>query len=169
MFKIFLTILTLCGVFICSAAYADIVIPMYITAPTGVGQTVGTITASDSRYGLLLTPQLRGLTPGQHGFHVHENPSCADNGMAAGGHLDPHKTGKHLGPYNNAGHLGDLPALFVNKDGTATQQVLAPRLRVSDLEGHSLMIHDGGDNYADTPQKLGGGGPRMVCGVIPQQ
>ncbi len=29
------------------------------------------------------------------------------------------------------------------------------------------MIHAGGDNYSDTPEKLGGGGARVACGVIP--
>ncbi|HPY41396.1 MAG TPA: superoxide dismutase [Cu-Zn] SodC2, partial [Thiolinea sp.] len=28
------------------------------------------------------------------------------------------------------------------------------------------MIHMGGDNHADHPAPLGGGGARMVCGVI---
>jgi Cu-Zn family superoxide dismutase len=44
--------------------------------------------------------------------------------------------------------------------------VLAPRIKVSDLKGRSLMIHAGGDNYSDSPQKLGGGGARVACGVI---
>ena len=72
----------------------------------------------------------------------------------------------HEGPWG-AGHLGDLPALFVTADGRATHPVLEPRLRVSDLRGRSLMVHAGGDNHADHPEKLGGGGPRMGCGVVP--
>jgi Cu-Zn family superoxide dismutase len=28
------------------------------------------------------------------------------------------------------------------------------------------MIHAGGDNYADKPKKLGGGGERIACAVI---
>jgi superoxide dismutase, Cu-Zn family len=128
---------------------------------------LGTVTATDTQYGLLFTPELELLTPGIHGMHVHENPSCADGGLAAGGHLDPMHTGKHLGPYNNAGHLGDLPALTVTADGKASLPVLAPRLKVADLKGHSLIIHAGGDNYSDTPP-MGGGGARMACGVISQ-
>lgn len=152
-------------------AYADqVIIPMHLTNES---QTlVGTITATDTPYGLLLTPNLSKLIPdltsGVHGFHVHTNPSCAKNGMAAGGHLDPQKTEHHLGPYNDKGHLGDLPALYINADGSVTTPVLAPKLKVSDIAGHSLMIHNGGDNYSDTPQ-LGGGGARMVCGVITKE
>ena len=87
--------------------------------------------------------------------------------MAAGGHLDSNKTDKHLGPYDDKGHFGDLPILYVNADGTATTPVLAPRLhKISQISQHALMVHSGGDNYSDTPEKLGGGGARMVCGII---
>jgi Cu-Zn family superoxide dismutase len=54
----------------------------------------------------------------------------------------------------------------VTQDGIATYPVLAPRLKLTDLKGRSLMIHAGGDNHADHPQKLGGGGARIACGVI---
>ena len=148
---------------------ASIEIPIYLTNES---QTkVGSITATDTKYGVLFTPHLSGLVPdltaGVHGFHVHENSSCAKNGMAAGGHYDPLNTKHHLGPYNDNGHLGDLPAIYVNADGSVSVPVTAPKLKVKDIYGRSLMIHNGGDNYSDTPQPTGGGGPRMACGVIP--
>ena len=85
--------------------------------------------------------------------------------LAAGGHFDPAKTGKHLGPYGD-GHLGDLPPLYVDAEGKSTVPVLAPRIKLSDIKGHSLMVHVGGDNFADHPHPLGGGGARIGCGVI---
>lgn len=146
---------------------ADITVPIYLTAEQGNGKPVGSVLIQSNKYGILFTPNLNNLTPGIHGFHIHQNPSCAQNGMAAGGHLDPKQTNKHLGPYNDHGHLGDLPAIYVNSDGTATLPVLAPRLKhLADIRNHSLMIHEGGDNYQDEPAKLGGGGARMACGVI---
>ena len=90
-------------------------------------------------------------------------PSAAE---AAGGHLDPHKTGKHAGP-EGEGHLGDLPVLVVNNDGKATDAVIAPRLKkLDEVKGKALMIHVGGDNMSDQPKPLGGGGARYACGVI---
>ncbi len=158
----------LTGLWMTTVAAADIRVPMYVTSATGRGAPVGVVTIQQTKYGLLFIPDLRDLRPGPHGFHIHQVPSCADNGMAAGGHLDPQHSGKHLGPYNDHGHLGDLPVLSVNANGTATTPVLAPKLRhLADVRQMSLMIHEGGDNYADTPQQLGGGGGRMVCGVIP--
>ena len=57
--------------------------------------------------------------------------------------------------------------LTVLHDGTATNPVLAPRLKkLDEVRGHSIMIHAGGDNHSDHPAPLGGGGPRMACGVI---
>lgn len=133
---------------------------------------VGTVTISPyihdgKQEGMLITPYLYNLPASSvHGMHIHINPSCDDDGMAAGGHWDPDNTGKHLGPYNDNGHKGDLPELVVNADGTVTEPVVAPRLdSLEELEGHSLMIHEGGDNYSDTPKPLGGG-TRMWCGVI---
>ena len=151
---------------VATCALADTQVTLNFTAAEGVGEAVGTISISETQFGLLFTPNLHGLTPGAHGFHIHQEPSCAKNGMAAGGHYDPHNTGKHLGPYNN-GHYGDLPILYVNPDGTATLPVLAPRLHyLTYLSQHALMVHNAGDNYADTPEKLGGGGARMACGII---
>lgn len=146
---------------------ADITVPIYLTMEQGNAKPVGSVLIQSSKYGILFTPNLNNLTPGLHGFHIHQNASCEQNGMAAGGHLDPKQTNKHLGPYSDHGHLGDLPAIYVTSDGSATLPVLAPRLNhLADLRNHSLMIHEGGDNYRDEPTKLGGGGTRMACGVI---
>jgi Cu-Zn family superoxide dismutase len=152
---------------------AEISVTLHVVSNTGVGATVGTVRMVDTRYGLVLYPALRNLQPGLHGFHVHTNPSCnsADRdgqpvaGLAAGDHLDPEATKRHGEPWGD-GHLGDLPALYVAADGTASTPVLAPRLKLADVRGRSLMVHAGGDNHADHPAPLGGGGARVACGVI---
>lgn len=141
-------------------------------AKHGIGEEIGTMTFEDSKKGLVIKSDLKGLSAGKHGFHIHENPSCEGEekenkyqaGMRAGGHLDPEHTGKHLGP-KGQGHLGDLPVLVVNKRGEAKSSVIAPHLTVAKIEGHSIMIHEGGDNYSDDPP-MGGGGARIACGVI---
>lgn len=147
-------------------AAASIEVPMHLVGEKGPGKLIGTVVLEESHCGVLLKPALHDLSPGVHGFHIHEKPSCADHGMAAGGHLDPEQTGEHHGPYHPVGHLGDLPVLVVDKQGNATLPVLAPRFSLAHLRGHALMIHAGGDNYADVPEKLGGGGARIACGVI---
>lgn len=156
-----------------SAVLADTVVPMTRVDDTGTGASVGQVTISESAYGLVFSPALSGLAPGLHGFHVHANASCMPKekdgkkvpALAAGGHYDPQDTQRHGTPWGD-GHLGDLPPLFVDGDGNANQPVLAPRLKMADLKGRALMIHAGGDNHADQPAALGGGGARMACGVL---
>ena len=155
------------------AAAADMVVPMNLVDENGIGNAVGEVTISESKYGLVFTPALNGLVPGLHGFHVHQNPDCAPMekdgklvpALAAGGHYDPEKTNRHGTPWGD-GHLGDLPPLFVDTNGNAALPVLAPRLKLSDLKAHSLMVHAGGDNHADHPAPLGGGGVGLVCGSV---
>lgn len=151
----------------------DLQIPMNAIDSSGIGQTIGSITISSSPFGTIFTPDLTALSPGLHGFHVHQNPSCGHGlkegkkvpGLAAGGHYDPAERKSHRGPYEE-GHLGDLPALYVDPDGKATHPILAPRIKIPDLRGRALIIHAHGDNYSDYPKKLGGGGARVACGVI---
>jgi len=170
--KIALALLTLA----CAGAVhaAETTVTLDVVDATGIGAPVGTVKIVETSYGLVFYPELKGIVPGLHGFHVHENGSCApgvQNGalaaaIAAGGHLDPAGTRKHGTPWGD-GHLGDLPALYVAADGSAANPVLAPRLKsLSDVNNRALMVHAGGDNHADHPAPLGGGGARVACGVI---
>ncbi|MGI9412689.1 MAG: TAXI family TRAP transporter solute-binding subunit [Hyphomicrobiales bacterium] len=142
-------------------------IHVHKTSPDGVGKFVGTIKAQNTEISvagtqekaLLLTPDLRDLTPGPHAFHVHSKPGCGPGekdgvvvaGLGAGGHLFLEVDGKTYGY-----HLGDLPDLAVAGDGTATQAVIAPRLTLADLLNRSIMVHD-------TQSDSSG---RQACGVI---
>ena len=138
------------------------------------GKSVGYITVSQNKYGTLFVPALSGVAGGLHGFHIHENASCEPSlkndtkvlGGGAGGHFDPNKTGKHGFPWSINNHLGDLPALHIDADGKGEYPVLAPRVSLADLKDRALMIHVGGDNYSDHPHPLGGGGARLICGVV---
>ena len=148
--------------FVFYAHAAPITVTVYGT--DGNHQNKGVITFKNSPGGVLIHPNLHDLPPGPHGFHIHKNPSCNREGMAAGDHFDPKHTNKHLGPYE-IGHAGDLPVLYVSADGESRASLIAPRLTLDAIKGHSVMIHAGSDNYTDTPP-LGGGGPRIACGVI---
>lgn len=153
---------------------AELTIPINAIDSNGIGAVIGSVKVKDGKQGLTVIPKLAGLTPGPHGFHVHENPSCAPKeqdgkmvaGLSAGGHYDPGKAGKHEGPWGH-GHRGDMPALAVNGDGTASDPVVVPMLKTADLMGRAIVIHAGADNYSDSPKPLGGGGGRVACGIVP--
>jgi Cu-Zn family superoxide dismutase len=148
--------------------------PMTLVDANGTGKMIGTVTIAESKSGLVFTPNLTGLPPGTHGFHVHETGSCGSSEKdgkavaagAAGGHFDPTASKHHAGPSGD-GHLGDLPPLVVASNGGASAAVTAPRMtKLSEVKGKALMIHASGDNFSDQPKPLGGGGDRIACGVI---
>ena len=136
--------LLLCGglLLMGSAAQAESVkTPVNKISPDGVGEEIGFITFSDADGGGVdIIVDLTGLPEGEHGMRVHENASCApaekDGKMVAG-----LAAGGHYDPMKTNKHAGP------------------------GLKGHSVMIHEGGDNYTDNPP-LGGGGARIACGVI---
>lgn len=128
---------------------------MNLVDENGVGKEIGQVTSNESQYGLVFSPAITGLPPGLHGFHVHENASCEPKekdgkkmpALAAGSHYDPAGTKYHSAPGGTV-VWGDLPALSTDANGNTTP-VSAPRLKTDDLIGRALMIHAGGDNYAD--------------------
>jgi superoxide dismutase, Cu-Zn family len=138
------------------------------------GAEVGSVTITDSPQGAKIMLDLHGLPPGQRGFHVHQEGSCAASrgpdgklvpAGAAGPHFDPARTGRHMGP-EGQGHLGDLPRVEVAPDGTARATMTAPRIKdVSVLQGKALILHAGGDTYSEPPPN-GGGGARLACGIL---
>ena len=62
---------------------------------------------------------MSGLTPGEHGFHVHEYGVWSENGMSSGGHFNP-TMAPHAGPEAKKRHVGDLGNITANKNGNAT-------------------------------------------------
>jgi Cu-Zn family superoxide dismutase len=151
----------------------QIVVDMNKISTSGVGDKVGTVTISEGKGGTSFKVNVNGVSAGQHGFHVHENGNCGpapkdgqpQAGLAAGPHYDPGHTKTHKGP-KGGGHKGDLPVLKATAKGIS-ETVTAPNVKLDDVRGRSLMIHEGGDNYSDTPEN-GGGKGRIVCGVIPK-
>ncbi|OTG67125.1 superoxide dismutase family protein [Acinetobacter silvestris] len=145
---------------------------LHAVTSQGIQQKIGTVTFQDSPQGLTISSHLSELPSGYHGFHIHENGSCAPAAkdgkigaaLAAGSHFNPNHV-MHGTP--NDGHLGDLPVLNVDSDGHANTTVIAPRLKLKDIQGLTIMVHAGSDNYSDRPKPLGGGGARIACGVIP--
>ena len=140
----------------------------------GVGEKIGTVVVGkDAAGGVSFKIDVKGLPPGERGFHVHEKGDCGPAidkgkitaGAAAGPHYDPDGKKSHKGP-KGAGHKGDLPALKGSANGIS-QIVSAPRLDWSDIQGRALVIHEKADNYTDKPEN-GGSARRVACGVIPK-
>jgi len=139
----------------------------------GVGDKIGTVLVKQGKDGVSFRVSAKGVPKGPHGFHVHDKGDCAaaskdgkmTAGFAAGPHYDPAGTKSHKGP-KGGGHKGDLPVLNASEKGI-NQTVTAPQLKLADVRGRALMLHEGGDNYSDNPEN-GGGAGRIACGVVPK-
>ena len=111
---------------------------------------------------------MSGLSPGPHGFHVHEKGDCsAPDATSAGGHFNP--DGKpHGHPSHGPHHLGDMPMLEADGGGNATLKAFLPGLALgggpTGLAGRAVVVHAAVDDFKSQP--AGNSGARIACGVI---
>lgn len=137
-----------------------------------VNELVGEITLKETEKGVELTASLNGLTPGEHGIHLHEFGKCeAPTFETAGAHFNP--TNKQHGVDNPLGpHKGDLPNLEVDETGQVQLNFITAdftlekgqQTSIFDEDGTSIIIHEKRDDYKTDPS--GNSGARIVCGVI---
>ena len=133
------------------------------------GESVGSVTLSETPHGTLLHAKLENLPAGAHAFHVHAVGVCEPPFKSAGGHFNP--TGAKHGIESAEGvHAGDMPNIHVPESGALEIEVLNTLLHLDaalfDEDGAAIVIHDGPDDYVTDP--AGAAGPRIACGVITQ-
>lgn len=150
---------------------------------TSVGCS-GTVEFTEVTGGILINVNLKGLSPGKHGFHIHEAGDLTDECQSACAHFNPfHKT--HGGPKDKIRHVGDLGNLTANKQGVVkkkfTDSVISLKGKTN-IVGRCVVIHadpddlgKGGLNKAgvvideevhEESLKTGNAGKRVACGVI---
>ena len=110
---------------------------------------------------------IEGLTPGDHGFHVHQygDVSAAD-GTSAGGHFNP-QSQPHAGPDDAHRHVGDLGNITANENGVAEISFIDNELSMegkNSILGRGLIVHADADDL--TSQPTGAAGPRVGMAVI---
>lgn len=116
---------------------------------------------------LQVEARVTGLTPGEHGFHVHESGDCsATDAMSARGHFNPE--GKAHGHHGAADrHAGDMKNLVADASGTAVyREMVSLTLEESarGIVGRSVVVHADPDDYRSQP--AGNSGRRVACGTI---
>jgi Cu-Zn family superoxide dismutase len=136
--------------------------------PTRGSQARGVVQFVQDGDKVKVTATFSGLTPGGHGFHIHEKGDCsAPDATSAGGHFNP--AGKpHGHPHQGEHHVGDLPMLQADANGNAslTASLSGMKLtRDSDgIIGRGVIGHAAPDDFKTQP--TGNSGARVACGVI---
>jgi len=144
---------------------------MDVNMHNDTGDKVGTATLSENPDGVHIDLDVKGLSPGFHGIHIHEKASCKQpDFISAGNHFNPKKK-EHGLLHPKGAHLGDLKNIEATKDGKVKKELtvkgttlLNKNTSKESIRGTSLIITSDPDD--GMTQVSGDAGKRIVCGEI---
>ena len=111
-----------------SAGFAQEPLRAYTELKDRDGKSVGMATFREGSGGVIIDVEVKGLTPGLHAVHVHAVGKCeGPTFTTAGGHFNPAQK-KHGLKSPEGPHAGDMPNMYVAKDGTGRFEVLADNI-----------------------------------------
>lgn len=130
----------------------------------GAGRTIGSVAIEEDPGHATLKLSASGLTPGEHGVHLHAVGRCDGPGFqSAGAHWNP--TNRKHGVLNSDGaHMGDFMNLEAGADGQAGATLHVGSGPLGDADGTSLVIHAKPDDLKTDPS--GNSGDRIACAVL---
>jgi Cu-Zn family superoxide dismutase len=134
--------------------------------PTKGSDVKGRVTFTEGGRTIHVHAEISGLTPGEHGFHIHEFGVWSEDGMASGPHFDPTKS-PHAAPTSPKRHIGDLGNVRANASGNVNYEVDDPHLRFHgphSIIGRGVVVHEKVDDLKTQPS--GNAGGRLAVGII---
>ena len=126
----------------------------------------GTVVFTKDGSSMHVHAEISGLTPGEHGFHVHEYGVWSENGMSSGGHFNP-TAQPHADIHSKKRHVGDLGNITANANGNATLDVDDSHMSFhgpTSILGRGVVVHEKADDLKTQPS--GNAGGRLAVGVV---
>ena len=139
-----------------------------VVRPASGTQVHGSVKFTQIGKRVRIDAEIAALSPGPHGFHLHEKGDCsAADGMSTGGHFNPHGK-KHGGPDSPERHAGDMGNLKADEYGKAALSLMVDGISVGKgadgVIGRAVIVHAGPDDLRTDP--TGNSGGRIACGVV---
>ena len=140
-----------------------------VLMPVGDSGVSGTLTFERvNKSKVKITGEVKGLKPGDHGFHVHQFGDLTDmqTGKSAGGHMDVGDDSPHGKPTEEKRHTGDLGNITANENGVATVDKTDEVISLNgahSIVGRGFIVHADPDDFG---QPTGNAGARVAIGVI---
>src|SRR5438034_2068239 len=136
--------------------------------PTAGNKVSGTVTFTEVADGVQVHAEIMGLTPGKHGFHVHEFGDCSVADACSAGVLFNPTNQPHAGPDAAARHEGDMGSVEADASGNAKLDYVDHQISLTNdaksAIGRSVVVHAKPDDLKTQPS--GDSGARIACGVI---
>jgi Cu-Zn family superoxide dismutase len=135
--------------------------------PTKGNNVFGSVTFSEESQGLRVKAVLKGLTPGLHGFHIHELGDCScPDATCTKDHFNPTHQ-QHGAPESSERHVGDMGNITADKEGNAHYEYVDHYMKLNgpfSIVGRGVIVHAEPDDLVSQP--TGNAGSRIGCGVI---
>ncbi|XP_076887064.1 superoxide dismutase [Cu-Zn], chloroplastic-like [Bidens hawaiensis] len=164
-----------------SAAAATAPKPLTVVAATkkavavlkGTSTVQGVVTLTQEDDGpTTVNVKVTGLTPGLHGFHLHEFGDTTNGCISTGPHFNPNGL-THGAPEDEIRHAGDLGNITANADGVAEATIVDKQIPLSGpnaVVGRAFVVHELADDLGKGGHELslstGNAGGRLACGVV---
>ena len=120
-----------------------------VLVPTAGSTTAGSVIFAGTEQGLRVIAKISNLSPGPHGFHIHEFGDCrAADASSAGGHFNPGNA-SHGAPDAENRHAGDLGNVVADESGVARMDLVISGLQLEGPDmiiGRSVIVHADADD-----------------------
>jgi Cu-Zn family superoxide dismutase len=140
--------------------------PVTVEIKNAQGQSVGTAVLTEATHGVKIKLDVKGLPPGEHSLHIHQNAKCEPPDFKSAG---PHFNGAGGHTDHTGLPAGDIPdfSLIVGADGAGHATVIAPNITLGS-DDHSVFSNGGTAIviHAVASEASSSAPPRIACGVI---